>query len=57
MNEHKLARKAFREECRDIERHIREATGPLKDHLKKHLAEFKRYRGRIPVSMDGFVGG
>lgn len=57
MNDHKLERKAFREECRDIERRIREATGPLRDHLKKHLAEFKRYRGRIPVSMDGFVGG
>jgi len=57
MNCHKLERKAFRDECRDIERRIREATGPLKDHLKKHLAAFKRYRGRIPVSMDGFVGG
>ena len=57
MTDHKLERKAFREECRDIERRIREATGPLKDHLKKHLAELKRYRGRIPVSMDGFVGG
>lgn len=57
MSTHKRERKAFREECRDIERRIREATGPMKAYLEKHLAEFKRYRGRIPVSMDGFVGG
>ena len=57
MNAHKLERKAFHEECRDIERRIQEATGPMKAHLEKHLAKFKRYRGYIPVSMDGFVGG
>lgn len=57
MSTHKRERKAFREECRDIERRIREATGPMKAYLEKHLAEFKRYRGSIPVSMDGFVGG
>lgn len=57
MNDHKLERKAFREECRDIERRIRESTGPMKAHLEKYLAKFKRYRGHIPVSMDGFVGG
>lgn len=57
MNDHKLERKAFREECRDIERRIREATGPMKVHLEKYLAKFRCYRGHIPVSMDGFVGG
>lgn len=56
--EHKKKRKAYREYLREWEADIKNTPdGPLKEFREKHLKEFKRNRGRIEDSMDGFEGG
>jgi hypothetical protein len=56
--ERKAERKAYRENLREWEADIKNTPdGPLKEFREKQLKEFKRNRGRIEVSMDGFEGG
>jgi hypothetical protein len=56
--EHKAERKAYREYLREWEADIKNTPdSPLKEFREKQLKEFKRNRGRIEVSMDGFEGG
>ena len=51
-------RKAYREYLREWEADIKNTPdGPLKEFREKQLKEFKRNRGRIEDSMDGFEGG
>ncbi len=56
--ERKAERKAYREYLREWNADIKNTPDcPLKKFREKQLKEFKRNRGRIEDSMDGFEGG